>query len=105
MGLEEKILELYNKEYKSIKTKKIINLLKVVLVDGENNLYSIEKKVPITVATIKKYIKEKESFTKFISEEEYNLLYKKIENILELEKTKYQRNRNARRWNQSISYW
>lgn len=88
MNLETKILELYKKEYSSVKTNKIINLLKVVLVDKEVDINKIEKKVPIVRNTIMKYLSEKTPFLQFLTEEEFKDFERKMNAILAEEKEK-----------------
>lgn len=83
MDLERKIMGLYNQEIEIVKQRKIINLLKVILVDKETNIDRILPSVPITYKTLKKYVNEKESLLLYLTEDEYKLFNEKIANIIE----------------------
>lgn len=88
MELKNKIINIYQQEYKSVKARKIANLLKMVLVDKETDIDKIVKEAPITVNTMQKYIEEKKDILKFITLEEFELFEKQIEYIVGLTKQK-----------------
>lgn len=88
MDTKQKILNLYNNEYSNKKDRKIINLLKLVLVDDVEDISILEKLTPITKNTIKKYIQDENYILNFLTKEEYQLLIKKIEYSFKLEKQK-----------------
>ena len=82
MSLENKIIELTKKEYEFVKDQKIVNLLKIILVDNEIDINKIENYVPITRKTIEKYMEEKTCILEYITEEEFLIFKNKIDNIL-----------------------
>ena len=84
MNLETKIMRLYNQKIEIVKQRKVINLLKLVLVDKEIDIDKILPKVPITYKTLKKYANEKETLLFYLTEEEYNLFNEKIGKIFDL---------------------
>lgn len=88
MDLKNKIIELDKQEYNNKKSRKIVNLLKFVIVDGETDIKKIEEQTPITVNTIQKYIAEKTDILNFITEQEFNRFKTKMEYIIELEAQK-----------------
>lgn len=85
--MEDK-MNLTNKQNKSVKERKIINLLKLILVDNEINIDKILQLTPITISTLKKYLEEKEELLKYITEEQIELLNKRFNYILYLKERK-----------------
>jgi len=84
MSLEEKILNLYKKEYQTVKQQRIVDILKVVLVDKETNINKIVELTSTTAITIEKYAYDKNLITQFITEEEYEIFKQHVDNILNL---------------------
>ena len=82
MSLEEKILNLYKNENNTAKQQRIIDILKVILVDKETNPDKIVDLTSTTIKTIQKYISEKELIIQFLTEEEYNIFKDTFENII-----------------------
>ena len=88
MDTKQKILNLYNNKYDHKKDRKIVNLLKFVLVDNEEDLFKLERLTPITQKTMMNYSYDEEYMLKFLTKEEYKIFIKKIEFILELAEKK-----------------
>ena len=84
MDLENKIMRLYNQKLEKVKQRKIVNLLKLVLVDRETDLDKILIKVPITYPTLKKYLNEKEQILCYLTKQQADLFNEKILEIFEI---------------------
>ena len=82
MKLEEKILNLYKNEYKTSKQQRIIDILKVILVDKETNPDKIVDQTATTLITIKKYVYDKELMSQYLTEDEYEIFKQKVDYIL-----------------------
>lgn len=88
MELENKIINLYNQKHSNVTDRKIIRLLKIVLVDKEEDIDKIINSVPIAINTIKKYINEKQGILKYLSVEEFEMFEAKVNFIQELKNEK-----------------
>lgn len=82
MNLEEKVLNLYKKEYKTTKQQRVVDILKIILVDKETDPDKIVNLTATTLVTIGKYAYDKELITQFLTEEEYEIFKQKIDVVL-----------------------
>lgn len=82
MELENKIKTLCNQEVNSVKEQKILKLLKLVFVDKETDIKRIIYLTETRRETLIKYIEEKSSFLKFITEEEFEIFKNEFDNII-----------------------
>ena len=87
MSLELKILNLLNKkEYGTQKQQRILDILKVVLVDKETDIDKIVNLTSTTPQTIEKYAYDKELMSQFLTEAEYIIFIEKVDDIFYLKK-------------------
>lgn len=86
MELEKKILKMYENKNLSVKGQRIVDILKVLLVDNETDLEKITFKAGTTVKTIEKYIEEKEAIMEFLNEQEFLMLKDRFDLIKKINK-------------------
>lgn len=79
MNLENKILHLCDNTPKNVKERKIINLMKIILIDGETDLDKILVTTPISYHTLEKYIEDKEFFLMYLTLDEFDILKNKVD--------------------------
>lgn len=89
MELKERIIFLCNQNGYSTKETKILNLLKLVMVDNEQNFSKILDISCLKKEIFNKYILEEQVFLKFITKEEYELFKEKVQLIKETYKQEY----------------
>lgn len=84
MNLENKILELYKKEYRTVKEQRIMDMLKVILVDKVNDIDTVVELTATTISTMQKYILEKAIILKFLTEPEFEIFKTRFENLVNM---------------------
>lgn len=82
MDLQNKIMRLYESEKRSVKEDRIIDILKLVLVDGLTDLEEIIKQAQTTKNTLEKYVTNETDLIKELIPEEYNVFFDKINEII-----------------------
>lgn len=64
--------------------RKLQKLIKLVMVDGETDIYKIQKTIFITVPTMKKYANNKNELLNYLTDNEIIIFSKKVNDMVEL---------------------